>query len=155
MSEAIAQRFFKYVSIDPTTQCWNWTGGITGGGYGAFWFQGRTLAAHRFSYALDGKMLNPELVLDHLCRNTRCVNPAHLDQVTQRENTLRGDMIESQHRRKGKKTHCPHGHAFSPENTIVRKLGERVCRICKNYGSMLQKRVRRAALRSNKAISCK
>ncbi|WP_414654556.1 HNH endonuclease signature motif containing protein [Intrasporangium sp.] len=61
------------------------------------------------------------LVLDHLCRNRACCNPAHLEPVTIRENILRGEPAN--------RTHCPHGHAYTPENTRIDN-NMRSCRTC-------------------------
>ena len=67
------------------------------------------------------------LVLDHLCRNVLCVNPSHLEPVTNRENILRGVGITAQN---AQKTQCKWGHPFSGENLFVRPDGERMCRAC-------------------------
>jgi len=66
------------------------------------------------------------LVLDHLCKNRKCVNPLHLRVVTQAVNCLSGDSPPA---RNSRKTHCPNGHEYSPENTY--HSGGRHCRICK------------------------
>ena len=64
-------------------------------------------------------------MLDHLCRVPGCVNPFHLEAVTNEENIRRG--------KKGVlfPGHCVHGHDYTPENTIINKKGRRVCRACK------------------------
>jgi len=62
---------------------------------------------------------------DHLCRNRRCINPAHLEPVTRRENLRRGI---GEHR--PGKTHCKRGHKFTVKNTYVTKAGFRNCREC-------------------------
>lgn len=71
--------------------CWEWQGELNRNGYGRVWVNGRRLMAHRVAYQLLVGDIEPGLVLDHLCRNRRCCNPEHLEPVTVRENTLRGD----------------------------------------------------------------
>jgi hypothetical protein len=66
------------------------------------------------------------LVIDHLCRNTICVNPDHMQVVTVRENTLRGNTFQARNLRK---THCPQGHPYDQANTYLHR-GKRHCRIC-------------------------
>lgn len=70
--------------------CWRWTKALTTVGYGHFHFQGRYYQAHRLMYGLHrGPVLTT--VMDHLCRNRACVNPAHLEPVSHQENVRRGD----------------------------------------------------------------
>lgn len=94
----------------------------------------RMLLAHRVSYEIANGPIPDGMVLDHLCRNPACVNPAHLDAVPQRENVRRGFH--------GSKTHCLRGHPLSGENLITRKTGGRVCRAC-NYAQSIESRRRR------------
>jgi len=83
-------RFWRYVVKDANTGCWNWTGGTTKG-YGSFTYPGRSKCyAHRFSWEMHRWPIPEGLVVDHLCRNTICVNPDHLEPVTQGENVRRG-----------------------------------------------------------------
>lgn len=86
-------RFYsKYViSTTPpnfSSPCWNWTGTVSRGygrlSIGKLWFK-----AHRISYYLHHKELPTNLTLDHLCKNTICVNPDHLEPVTSEENLSR------------------------------------------------------------------
>jgi len=83
-------RFWARVDKAAPGGCWIWTGAVEGKGYGAPSINGVKRPAHRLAYEdLVGPV--PEgLHLDHLCRVRRCVNPAHLEPVTSRENTLRG-----------------------------------------------------------------
>lgn len=65
--------------------CWLWTGARNKGGYGTF---GKFLA-HRVIYELAVGEVDGG-ALDHLCRNTLCCNPLHLEPVSVAENTRRG-----------------------------------------------------------------
>lgn len=107
------------------TGCWLWLAGLVEG-YGRF----RTSTpranrpAHRLAYeALVGPVPD-DLVIDHLCRVRRCVNPAHLEPVTQRENVLRGEAAFA------RATHCPKGHPYAGPNLYISPNGSRRCRAC-------------------------
>lgn len=102
--------------------CLVWTGNAPHG-YGTFWLDGRKVRAHRFSYERFVGPIPDGLELDHLCRNTRCVNPEHLEPVTRAENLRRAHWPNS------RKTHCKHGHEYTSENTYHWR-GHRVCRTC-------------------------
>jgi aspartate carbamoyltransferase regulatory subunit len=104
-----------------------WTAYIHKGGYGHFFLNGKTVHAHRYAYELTVALIPDGLVPDHLCRNRGCVNPNHLEPVTRRENTLRGDTVASA---ESKQTHCIHNHEFTVENTYIAKSGKRQCRTC-------------------------
>src|SRR5262249_43013716 len=98
-------------------------------GYGGFWqggAGGTYHLAHRIAYSLLVRPLAQHEHLDHLCRNRACVNPAHLEPVSLKENVLRGIGITAIN---AKKTHCFAGHEFTSENTRVWR-GKRHCRKC-------------------------
>src|SRR2546425_7676820 len=77
--------------VDPTAGCWIWLGTIAPNGYGHKWINGRVTSAHRAYFIHFRGEPHESSHIDHLCRNTRCVNPAHLEEVTPSENHRRGD----------------------------------------------------------------
>lgn len=71
-------RFWAKVSVLPSG-CWVWTASIRKDGYGRFMTHDRRAdVAHRVGYITLVGPLPDKSVLDHLCRNRACVNPAHL-----------------------------------------------------------------------------
>lgn len=118
-------RFWAKVRKTPT--CWMWTGRPTSAGYGALRVDGRMVPAHRVAYELLVAPIPDGLHIDHLCRVRTCVNPEHLEPVTNQENVLRGVGPSALN---AVKTHCIHGHEFTPENTFPMKDGRRACREC-------------------------
>jgi len=116
----------------PADECWIWTGALDTFGYGFVNYQstgcrGQT-KTHRFVYALLVGDIPEGLTLDHLCRVRNCVNPDHLEPVSQQINLLRGDTIAASN---AAKTHCPRGHALVGDNLVPTGLRKaRRCRIC-------------------------
>lgn len=130
--------FWARIAKDPVTGCWNWTGKIAHNGYGV----GRNdVRSHRFAYEMLVGPIPEGLCIDHLCRNKACCNPEHLEVVTLGENVLRGNSIPA---RNARKTHCKHGHEFTPENTYIYKRKRhpfetmRMCMICRKRLSTRQ-----------------
>lgn len=123
--------------VDKSEGCWLWLGSTANNGYGAFGLRrDQMVAAHRYAYSLLRGPIPLGMVIDHLCRNPSCVNPEHLEVVTNKENILRGIGPSAEN---AKKQVCKHGHPFTSGNTYVhvhRGKRKRLCRICRReaYG---------------------
>ncbi len=105
--------------VDATGDCWEWTAYRNPAGYGHF----TKKYAHRVAYETLVGPIPAGLQIDHLCRNTSCVNPDHLEPVTPRENTLRSPASRPRQ--------CPQGHPRTPETRYRLKdgrMGE--CKAC-------------------------
>lgn len=130
-AEPVSVRFWRKVDKRPDG-CWIWTGAIHRSGYATFTDGSnstqRTKWVHRLAYELLVGEIPAGLVLDHLCRVPLCVNPEHLEPVTQRENMLRSALIGG----KAAQTHCLRGHEFTPENTWRNKNNQRWCKTCQH-----------------------
>lgn len=119
-------RFMEKVDKRPNG-CWVWVAAIKSGGYGGFGVGSKVVRAHRFAYEHFKGPVPDGLEIDHLCRNRACVNPDHLEAVDRRVNVLRGVSPAAVN---AVKTHCVHGHEFTPENTYIEGAGKRKCRTC-------------------------
>jgi hypothetical protein len=114
--------------------CWLWAGSKTASGYAVLRIQenGKSVLrrVHRLLYTELVGAIPADLVPDHLCRVRHCVNPDHIEPVTQRENTMRG---LGPARFNAEKTHCDEGHPLSGTNLRVNaKTGQRICKTCQN-----------------------
>lgn len=106
------------------TDCWVWQGAKNDRGYGTF----GKVYAHRFAYELFHGKIPIGLVIDHLCRTPLCVNPLHLEAVTNRENVVvrgRGPSAVNAMR-----TECINGHPYNKANTYIKPNGGRDCKAC-------------------------
>lgn len=139
----VAERF--WMKVRKTDGCWEWLASVNDAGYGQMNVDGKPERAHRIAYRLCVGEIPDGMVLDHLCRNRACVNPAHLEPVTIGENVRRGVAAEAARARKAAQAECKNGHPFDAENTYYGKLRNgstcRVCRTCRR----LKARERRAS----------
>ena len=125
-SMSLVDRLLSRVSPEPNTGCWLWFGAMREDGYGKMLLRSRQTRPHIIAYEVFVGPVPQGLVLDHLCRERSCCNPRHLEAVTPRVNILRGVSTSA---RNAAKTHCKHGHEFTPENTR-RVRGGRHCVTC-------------------------
>ena len=122
------QDFPFYHLIKVEDGCWVWQGHLDKDGYAKFvqYTKYKSTRAQRIAYELCIGPIPEGFVTDHTCRNRACVKPSHLEAVSSRENTLRGEGFPAQNFRK---TQCKNGHAFTASNTRIYR-GRRRCRTC-------------------------
>ena len=112
--------------------CWLWLGYVDKKGYGVIGVGNRKLSkAHRYSYERFVGPIPDGLQLDHLCRVRNCVNPNHLEPVTNRENVIRGNAARPEIKI------CKNGHEFTESNTYIHpKRGNRQCKKCRRSAAI-------------------
>ncbi len=129
------ERLWSWVIPEPNSGCWLWTGTVNRGGYA------RGGKIHRLTYEIFKGPIQANMTVDHICRVRCCINPDHLQLVTQGDNVRRAI--------RKLKTHCNYGHELTAENLVIRPkrrgAGQsRTCRICE-HGWMLRAGRRRTA----------
>jgi hypothetical protein len=137
--------------------CWRWASGCFSDGYGQIfmydkhWSDGKNKKAHRVFYEHYVGPIPKGLVLDHLCRVKDCVNPAHLEPVTDRTNVIRGVSPPANN---AKMKTCSRGHKLGVENMheYAIRIGKRICKTCHVENNKRNQLKRLAMLRSGEVI---
>jgi len=130
----ISGRFWQ--KVEKTDSCWLWRGLLSDYGHGrcsirknCWW------PAHRVSWLLAGRVLVQGLVIDHMCNNPACVNPEHLQQISNRSNLLRGNNPAARNAAKNSCSRCGGPYTISGERRT------RKCLACiRRYQSTLREK---------------
>jgi len=148
LAEQIPKRIAARIDQRGPEECWPWTGKLTEKGYARICLNGRRTTVHRYLYEVYVGPVPNGLVLDHLCRVRHCVNPAHLEPVSNRENVLRGIGPTAVN---AKRVYCLFGHLFDEANTMKARNGGRLCRTCRNRDQRAAFQRRKERLKARKA----
>ena len=148
------ERLLSQISLNDPSGCMPWTGRLNPDGYGVIRAWPTHLMVHRAIWEMFEGSIPEGMCLDHLCHTTdpkcqggtscphrRCANVTHLELVTHAENTRRGGNA--------RKTHCPQGHEYTPENTY--RFGVRGARRCKTCITIANREQRRERIRKQRA----
>lgn len=155
-TDAALARFNARIAIH-STGCWLWSGPLHNEGYGRFYVDARDVLAHRWSYEHFKGPIPADLTIDHLCHNSdlecnggrncrhrRCVNPEHLEAVTNAVNVLRGKGLNAV---RARATECHRNHPLSGSNLRITPSGNRRCRACESINRELNRERCRDATR--------
>lgn len=133
--EAVLARLWRSTAVDAATGCWEWQGSRTDDGYGEVRIKSQCFFTHRLGWVATGHLIPEGEQLDHLCRNSPCWSPAHLEPVTNQENTKRG--LRGQFR-------CDHNP--TGVDIYYSKDGRRRCAICNRAWQAARRRRRSSVL---------
>lgn len=152
----VKDRFLS--KVEKTNSCWIWKGYIHHKGYGRFFYQGKVRTAHRVSYWIFRQFVPGIYEVCHTCDVRHCVNPDHLFIGTKSDNmkdcAIKGRGNFQLDPPNKKKTHCPKGHEYTPENVWENKQGWRWCKECNRQKASKHyyDRIKRSASTKAKAI---
>lgn len=133
---------------EPNSGCWLWLRNVNDGGYGVLYRRnGRRALAHRVSWILENGPIPKGLVPDHKCRVPGCINPAHLECVTEKVNILRGAAASARY---AARTHCNNGHPL--EQMTGSRSQWRHCPVCWRAAKDTYNERRRAEYRAARAL---
>jgi hypothetical protein len=135
-TQSLEKRFWDKVQKRKPAECWEWTHSLNPSGYGQISVGKSPNKAHRVSWVLHRGPIPDGLCVLHKCDNRKCVNPDHLFLGTKADNT-EDMMSKGRGRGPDPKTHCPHGHPYNEENTVLKTHSKdghvyKMCRTCRN-----------------------
>jgi len=118
-----AHDWWSRVKVGEPAECWPWLLSIGSHGYGQTWDGQHVTTAHRVAWVLSRRTQVPDdLVIDHICGNRVCCNPAHLQLLEMEVNAaLNSHSL---------KVACLRGHPYDDVNTYINGRGHRICRAC-------------------------
>lgn len=130
LDRKLLARIFGNITISSTSfykgePCWEWNKARSRQGYACISILNSCWLLHRVMCYFFVNSTITELYCDHLCRVRHCINPIHLEPVTNTENIFRGNGYSA---RNARKTHCPHGHSYED---AYRVKTARICRTCR------------------------
>lgn len=134
LPESCFPRLWSKVSWPNETDCRDWLGAPTTGGYGRFYFNdadgnNREVRAHNAMWVSIMGDFPPHLEPDHLCNRTICVEPEHIEWVTGAENNRRRAL----RRARILSEYCHSGlHRWDEQLPIPGMNGARICRVCRD-----------------------